>query len=94
MAEKSEMIFDGLRDVFAQHTKIEINEFDIAPEQELTQLFGGDVEVFGNAIAHFLAAWEDQMGQRGYINVALEELFNHFKYFNDIYVYFCLTLEA
>lgn len=94
MAEKSEMIFDGLRDVFAQHAVIAIDEFDIAPEQELIQLFGNDVNIFGNAIAHFLAAWEDQVGQRGYINVELEALFDTFKYFNDIYVYFCLVLEA
>ncbi|MCQ6524975.1 hypothetical protein NPX90_26170 [Bacillus paranthracis] len=94
MAEKSEMIFDGLRDVFAQHSVIGIDEFDIAPEQELAVLFGNDVNVFGNAIAHFLAAWEDQVGQRGYINVQLEDLFHSFKYFNDVYVYFCLILEV
>ncbi|GAB6742436.1 hypothetical protein bcgnr5412_55430 [Bacillus cereus] len=94
MAEKSEMIFDLMRDVFAQHAKMVIDEFDISPEQNLHELFGGDVEVFGNAIAHFLGEWETQIGQRGYISVPLEELLTTFTYFNDIYVYFCLILEA
>lgn len=93
MAEKSEMVFDLMRDVFSRHAKIEIDEFDIAPEYEMSVLFQNDVEAFGNAIAHFLSEWENQIGQRGYINVPLEELLDTFKYFNDVYVYFCLILE-
>ncbi|WP_144524506.1 hypothetical protein [Bacillus thuringiensis] len=94
MAEKSEMVFDLMRDVFAQHSPTGTDEFDIAPEMEMAFLFQNDVEIFGNAIAHFLSEWENQIGQRGYINVELEELFNAFKYFNDVYVYFCLILEV
>lgn len=94
MAEKSEMVFDAMRGIFSEHAVIEIDEFDIAPEQSLSELFGGDVNRFGDAIVHFLADWEEQMGQRGYISVPLEELFKSFTYFNDVYVYFCLILEV
>ncbi|KLV14085.1 hypothetical protein [Bacillus anthracis] len=94
MAEKSEMVFDLMRDVFAQHSPTGIDEFDIAPEMEMAVLFNNDVNTFGNAIGHFLGEWETQIGQRGYINVPLEELLDTFKYFNDVYVYFCLILEV
>lgn len=92
--ELNEMIFDGLRGVFEEHAAIKINRFEIAPEQDLKELFGNDIEKFGLAIAHFIVDFEEQVGIRGYINVPKEELFTHFKYFNDIFVYFCLILEA
>ncbi|KAB7632518.1 hypothetical protein [Bacillus sp. B4-WWTP-NA-D-NA-NA] len=94
MAKKNEMVFDLMRDVFSQHAKITIDEFDIAPEYEMSVLFQNDIEAFGSAIAHFLSEWENQIGQRGYINVQSQDLLSTFKYFNDIYVYFCLILEV
>ncbi|HGP3677485.1 TPA: hypothetical protein ACLIVI_005413 [Bacillus pacificus] len=94
MAEKTEEIFDALRGIFSEHSIGQIDEFEIAPEMEVRELFGNDIEKFALAITHFLMDWEAQRGQRGYINVPKEELFNHFKFFNDVYVYFCLVLEA
>ncbi|GAB6687316.1 hypothetical protein [Bacillus cereus] len=94
MAEKTEEIFDALRGVFSEHSIGKIDEFDIAPEMTMKELFGNDVELFGLAVVHFLMDWEAQKGQRGYINVPKEELFNSFTYFNDVYVYFCMILEV
>jgi hypothetical protein len=92
--ELNEMIFDGLRGVFAEHSVMKIDRFEIAPEQNLQELFGNDIERFGLAIAHFITDFHEQVGIRGYINVSKNELFNHFKVFNDIFVYFCLIYEA
>ncbi|BCC44625.1 hypothetical protein [Bacillus cereus] len=94
MAEKTEEIFDALRGVFSEHSVGQIDEFDIAPEMTIRELFGNDVELFALAIMHFILDWEAQRGQRGYVTVQKEELFDSFTYFNDVYVYFCMILEA
>lgn len=94
MVEKTEEIFDALRGIFSEHSIGKVDEFDIAPEMTVQELFGNDVELFGGAIAHFLMDWESQKGERGYITFQKEELFQHFTYFNDVYVYFCMILQS
>ncbi|MDX5880830.1 MULTISPECIES: hypothetical protein [unclassified Bacillus cereus group] len=94
MATLDEQIFDALRGVFEEHAAITIDRFDIDPAFSMKELFGNDIEKFALAIAHFLADFQEQKGLTGYITVPKEQLFEAFKTFNDVFVYFCLIFEV
>ncbi|MGM2853509.1 hypothetical protein, partial [Bacillus cereus group sp. Bce028] len=67
---------------------------DIDPAFSIKELFGNDIEKFALAIAHFLTDFQEQKRVTGYINIPKEELFEAFKTFNDVFVYFCLIFEV